>query len=303
MRDSFSSELVKAVKGNDKIYLLSGDHGYALFDAIRRECPDHFINAGVAEQNMIGVAAGLSKSGLIPVCYGLSAFLPIRVLEQIKLDFCYENLPGIFIGDGAGMVYSHLGSSHQSFEDIACLRALPNMTILSPADRYEFEMCFAFALKSKSPVYIRMGKADIGLIHNQPPATVLKPLLVKTGNANVGFIATGSMVKVACDISAKSFPDKNIPVWSMPCLKPVDKNDILDIFSKFEQVYCFEEHNIYGGLASVIAEIMAEGSKTAVVSLGIQDRFSERCGTYQYLMTEHGLDQPTLSKKIQGTMV
>ncbi len=123
MRAAFSDCLVAAARRDSRVMLLTGDHGYALFDSLRRECPAHYFNAGIAEQNMVGVAAGMAKAGLRPICYGLSAFVPIRVLEQIKLDVCYENLPVIFIGDGAGVVYSSLGTSHQSTEDIAALRS------------------------------------------------------------------------------------------------------------------------------------------------------------------------------------
>src|ERR1700759_2126047 len=141
MRPTFSRILAAAAKADERILLLTGDHGYALFDEFRKICPDRFLNAGVAEQNMVGVAAGLAKGGLRPIVYGLSAFVPIRVLEQIKLDVCYERLPVLFIGDGAGVVYSALGSSHQGPEDIAALRALPEMAILSPADAAEMTAC------------------------------------------------------------------------------------------------------------------------------------------------------------------
>ena len=120
-----------------RVLLLTGDHGYALFDEFRQVCPDQYLNAGVAEQNMVGVAAGLAKGGFRPIVYGLSAFVPVRVLEQIKMDVCYESLPVVFIGDGAGVVYSSLGTSHQSTEDVAALRGLPNLSILSPADDLE----------------------------------------------------------------------------------------------------------------------------------------------------------------------
>src|SRR5882757_4836415 len=119
MRAAFSKSLVEAGLRDPRVLLLTGDHGYALFDEFRRVCPRQYINAGVAEQNMVGVAAGLAKAGLRPVVYGLSAFVPVRVLEQIKLDVCYEQLPVVFIGDGAGVVYSTLGASHQCTEDIA----------------------------------------------------------------------------------------------------------------------------------------------------------------------------------------
>src|ERR1700712_4849555 len=120
-----------------KVLLLTGDHGYALFDAFRKECPSQYINAGIAEQNMVGMAAGLARVGFRPFVDGLSAFVPIRVLEQIKLDVAHDDLPVIFLGDGAGFVYSHLGTSHQSTEDIACTRAIPGLEVLSPADRFE----------------------------------------------------------------------------------------------------------------------------------------------------------------------
>ena len=145
MRDAFSKALVETAQRDPRAVLLTGDHGYALFDHFRRVCPDRYINAGIAEQNMVGVAAGLAKGGLRPIVYGLSAFMPMRVLEQIKLDVCYEQLPVRFIGDGAGVVYSSLGSSHQSTEDVAALRALPHMAILSPCDAGEMTACMELA--------------------------------------------------------------------------------------------------------------------------------------------------------------
>src|SRR5580693_5486455 len=146
MRNAFAAALVRAARNDPRVLLLTGDHGYSLFDEIRQACPTQYLNAGVAEQNMVGVAAGLAKGGFRPVVYGLSAFIPVRVLEQIKMDVCYEELPVVLIGDGAGVVYSTLGTSHQCTEDVAALRALPNLGILSPADALEMEACMALAI-------------------------------------------------------------------------------------------------------------------------------------------------------------
>src|SRR3954447_16691239 len=168
MRNAFSQALVEAATADPRLVLLTGDHGYALFDDFRRRCPAQYLNAGVAEQNMVGVAAGLAKGGLRPVVYGLSAFVPIRVLEQIKLDVCYENLPVVFIGDGAGVVYSTLGTSHQCTEDVAALRGVPCLSILSPADGPEMTACMGLALTGGKPGYLRMGKADLGTVHTGP---------------------------------------------------------------------------------------------------------------------------------------
>src|SRR5829696_4605298 len=122
MRAAFSRELVQAAVSDERLVLLTGDHGYALFDEFRKRCSGQYINCGVAEQNMVGVAAGLAKAGFRPVVYGLSAFVPMRVLEQIKMDICYQSLPVMLVGDGAGVVYSSLGASHQCAEDVAALR-------------------------------------------------------------------------------------------------------------------------------------------------------------------------------------
>jgi transketolase len=131
MRAAFSEALVRLAKADRNVLLLTGDHSYALFDDFRRECPAQYINDGIAEQNMVGMAAGLARVDFRPIVYGLSAFVPVRFVEQIKLDVAHDKLPVIFIGDGAGFVYSHLGTSHQSTEDIACTRSIPDLSPMS----------------------------------------------------------------------------------------------------------------------------------------------------------------------------
>ena len=290
MRNAFSNALVNAAKSDQKVVLLTGDHGYSLFDEFRKVCPDQYINAGVAEQNMVGVAAGLAKSGFKPFVYGLSAFVPIRVLEQIKLDICYEQLPVVLIGDGAGVVYSSLGSSHQSTEDIAALRAIPHIAILSPADSYEMTQCMNLALQSNQPVYLRIGKADLEPIRDCDSLIDFQLgelCQVKQGNSKICLIATGSMVKTAMSVSEKF---DNLEVWSAPCIKPINIEQVISIAQRHELIVVLEEHSVYGGLGSAIAEITSEYSPTRVSRIGIQDRFSKFCGSYQYLMEEHKLN-------------
>jgi transketolase len=215
MRNAFSRALVDAARNDPRIVLLTGDHGYALFDEFRRVCSGQYVNAGVAEQNMVGVAAGLAKGGLRPVVYGLSAFVPVRVLEQIKLDICYEQLPVLLIGDGAGVVYSSLGTSHQSTEDIAALRAMPHLSLLSPADAQEMTACMKLALDGVGPVYLRMGKSDLGVVHEEPLSLSWGALpCVRRGQGPLAWIATGSMVKTAL-AAAERWPDSE--VFSAPC--------------------------------------------------------------------------------------
>ncbi len=297
MRTAFANALIRAARADERIVLLTGDHGYSLFDEFRRVCPHQYLNAGVAEQNMVGVAAGLAKGGLRPVVYGLSSFVPIRVLEQIKLDVCYEALPVIFIGDGAGVVYSTLGSSHQSTEDIAALRALPHMSILSPADAHEMTACMNLAFGATSPVYVRMGKSDVGAVHESLPDIQWGRLCpLRIGNGQVAWIATGSMVKASLEASCH-WPESS--VWSAPSLKPLDADCVTKICQRHQALVVLEEHSIHGGLGAAVAEIATERSPTWVCRIGIADRFSHRCGSYQYLRTEHGLDTETIIRRVE----
>jgi transketolase len=297
MRTAFSKALVAAARADERVVLLTGDHGYSLFDEFRKVRPDQYVNAGVAEQNMVGVAAGLAKGGLRPVVYGLSAFVPIRVLEQIKLDVCYEQLPVLFIGDGAGVVYSTLGTSHQSTEDIAALRALPHMSILSPADDREMSACMKLALDADGPVYLRMGKADLGRVHEEEPVVAWGKLCsLRAGDGPLAWIATGSMVQTALAV-ARHWPDA--AVWSAPSLKPLDEEEVAAICRRHQVVVVLEEHSVYGGLGSAVAEIAAAHAPTWVCRIGIPDRFSRYCGSYAYLMQEHQLDSQAVLKHVQ----
>ncbi len=300
MRAAFSETLVRLAKADPKVLLLTGDHGYALFDEFRRECPAQYLNAGVAEQNMVGMAAGMARTGFRPVVYGLSAFIPVRVLEQIKLDIAHDRLPVILVGDGAGFVYSHLGTSHQSTEDIACTRAIPDLSVYSPADRFEVTACMELAYRSKAPVYLRMGKSDRGDVHRHiPPASIGALLPVQQGQAgNISLIATGSMVRTAMDIAAASYP--GAAVWSAPFIKPMDAQQVAAICAQSRAVVVLEEHSVLGGLGSAIAETAAELAPVRLLRVGVQDRFSQHCGSYEYLLKEHGLDRASVALRIEA---
>lgn len=298
MRSAFSNALVAAAIADPKVLLLTGDHGYALFDAFRKACPAQYINCGVAEQNMVGVAAGLAKAGFRPVVYGLAAFVPVRVLEQIKIDVCYENLPVILIGDGAGLVYSHLGTSHQSTEDIACTRAIPELTVLSPADRFEMAACMDLAFASGTPIYMRMGKSDRGDVHSEALALRSGEILrVGQGNRRIAILATGSMVQTALQLVAAGV---DAEVWSVPSIKPLSQAALLDIAGRCDKLITLEEHSIIGGMGSAVAEALAQKAPVPIQRIGSPDRFSTLCGNWDYLIEEHQIDVPAVLEKVQA---
>lgn len=301
MRTAFSDALVAAALADPKVLLLTGDHGYALFDAFRKARPEQYINCGIAEQNMVGVAAGLARAGFKPIVYGLAAFVPVRVLEQIKMDVCYENLPVILIGDGAGLVYSHLGTSHQSTEDIACTRAIPSLTVLSPADRFEMTATMSLALELASPVYLRMGKSDRGDVHGGPIALQAGELLqVRKGTRRIAVLATGSMVRTALELCDHDF---DAEIWSVPCIKPLNGDQLFEIISRVDCVITLEEHSVMGGMGACIAEGVAASSRPLpVCRIGIEDRFSACCGSWDYLLQEHRLDLDSVRQRIDAFM-
>jgi transketolase len=299
VREAFSNALVRLALADPKVLLLSGDHGYALFDEFRKRCPDQYINAGIAEQNMVGMAAGLARVGFRPFVYGLAAFVPIRTMEQIKLDIAHDDLPVVLLGDGAGFVYSHLGTSHQSTEDIACTRAIPGLEVLSPADRFEMTASMDYAYAANGSVYMRMGKSDRGDVH-AGPIDVLRAgglLKLRAGRADrPGLIATGSMVRAAADIAQ----DLDLAVWSAPVLKPLSAEDVCAAACATAGLVTLEEHSILGGLGAAVTEITSEHEPVRVLRIGVPDRFSEHCGTYAYLLREHGLDTESVRAKVEG---
>lgn len=296
MRNAFSDALVAAAVTDPKVLLLTGDHGYALFDAFRKARPDQYINCGIAEQNMVGVAAGLAKAGFKPIVYGLAAFVPVRVLEQIKIDICYENLPVILIGDGAGLVYSHLGTSHQSTEDIACTRAIPSLTVLSPADRFEMAATMQLALKLAAPVYLRVGKSDRGDVHPGPIRLQAGELLqVRESTQPIALLATGSMVRTAMELANQGL---DAEVWSVPSIKPLSRQQLAKITNRVDCLITLEEHSVMGGLGACVTEEVAADRPLPVCRIGIEDRFSTYCGTWDYLLQEHGLDVPSVRQRI-----
>jgi len=298
VRAAFSDALVRIARQDPRVLLLTGDHGYALFDAFRKNCPAQYINAGIAEQNMVGMAAGLARSGFRPFVYGLSAFIPVRVVEQIKIDVAHDNLPVILLGDGAGFVYSHLGTSHQSTEDIACTRAIPGLAVFSPGDRFELTLCMDLAYQAKAPVYLRMGKADRGDVHRGPIAAPAGDLLQLAAGepGGLAFIATGSLLRTAVNLAETTFPGTS--VWSAPSLKPIHVAQVEDICRRSRAIVTLEEHSIHGGLGSLIAELSSSSEPRPVLRIGVADRFSAHCGSYEYLLSEHGLDAASIRARI-----
>ena len=287
MREVISNFLATKAAADKNFYVLSGDHGYALFDEIRRKAPEQFINTGVTEQAMIGAAAGMAKTGKQVVVYGLASFIPMRVLEFIKINICYEGLPVIILGDGAGTVYTTLGASHQCGEDIACLKTLP-IKIYSPADKFEMKLCLEEASTLDCPSYIRIGKSDRPAVHTIDSISKLKSnLTIRSSNNRTAIFATGSMVSTGKEIAEKY----DLSLFSCPTLSYFNTAEFLENIKKFDNIVTIEEHSIYGGLGSILSDFISEnGLNIRLHKFGITEYFTKGCGSYDYAIKFHKLD-------------
>jgi transketolase C-terminal domain/subunit len=196
-----------------RIVLLSGDIGNRLFDDYKGHAPDRFVNCGIAEANMIGVASGMAMCGLRPIAYTITPFITARCYEQIKVDVCYHNLPVIIVGVGGGLSYAELLSTHHSCDDIALLRILPNMTVICPSDSHEVRAALRAAVAHGGPVYIRLGKKNEPLIHDsQPEFTIGKGIVIREGT-DVCMLSTGNLMPLALETAAM-FGDDGISAGS-----------------------------------------------------------------------------------------
>jgi transketolase len=295
MRDKLSEMLTESGLQDSRFHIISGDHGYALFDLFRKNCSSQFINAGICEQAIVGYAAGFSKKGLFPVVYGLASFIPMRVLEFIKMQVCYENLKVLFIGDGAGLVYSTLGSSHQCGEDIGAMNLLPNMRIYSPCDKFELADCYIRATSSPGPAYLRIGKSDRPKVHTENSQSLENAyLLNEVKNKNIAFVAIGSMVSPTLN----AVKDRAMVV-SIPFFSDFNLDNFNKLFRDVTNIVVVEEHVKEGGLYSKFCDLNNQaGFICKLLHIGLEKKFTLKGCDYQTALEEHHLSDPILQQRI-----
>jgi transketolase len=301
MRNAFADEITKLGAADPRVVLLSGDIGNKLFDNFKEKAPGRFYNCGVAEANMMGVAAGMALSGLRPVVYTITPFTTTRCFEQIRVDVCYHRAPVIIVGTGSGLSYADLGPTHHSCEDMAILRTLPHMTVLAPGDSMELRAGLRAALAHDGPVYMRIGKKGEPQIHAQEPQLRIGcALTVQPGN-DVCLISTGVMLSVMMDV-AKRLADQKISarVESFPTVKPLDVDRLSEIFGKYAVVAVAEEHGRIGGLAGAVAEWLAgqEKARAKLVSFGTGDEFMHEVGSTEYARRKWGLTAENIAREV-----
>ncbi len=296
MRLAFVKTLCDLARRNKHIYLVTGDLGYAALEPFVKAYPRQYVNIGVAEQDLMGVAAGLALSGKIVFAYSIATFASMRALEQIRNDICYQNLPVRIVGVGGGFSYGHLGVTHYAIEDVALMRALPNMAVTCPGDPKEAEAITKFSLRYKGPLYIRLGKVGEPIIHKKFSFQLGKGYVVRDG-MDCAIFVTGALLGTVVE-SAELLRKSGIScrVISMPTVKPIDKAMILRTARSVKNLITVEEHNVIGGLGSAVAEILAEsGIKNNFRRLGIPDEFPNVIGSQRYMRERYGLSKEKLA--------
>lgn len=292
MRNAFAEAITDLAAQDKRIVLLSGDIGNRLFDRFKSLHAGRFLNCGVAEANMIGMAAGMALCGLRPVTYTIASFSTVRCLEQIRVDLCYHNVPVIVVGVGAGLAYAANGPTHHSCEDLAMLRVLPNMTVVCPGDAWEVRAALAAAVQHAGPVYIRIGKKGERLVHSQAPKIVLgKALVIKPGS-RICLLSTGNMLPEAVDLGVKlDGMGLSTQVVSVHTVKPLDQELLSEVFARFPLVVTIEEHSRLGGLGGSVAEWLADQAPqtASLLRIGTQDEFIHEAGEQEHARALCGL--------------
>lgn len=306
MRDTVIRTLIELGKEDKDIELITGDLGFGVLKSFWETLPNQFINAGIAEQNMTGVAAGMALEGKKVFTYSIGNFPTLRCLEQIRNDCAYHNANVNVICVGGGYVYGSLGMSHHATEDIAILRALPDVTVICPGDPVEAALAVKKIAQTDGTCYLRLGRGG-----EQNVNTVIKEFEIgkayklrdaKDMNKKVAVFSTGAILEEtskACDM----LEEQGIAVeqYSFPTVKPIDRAVIEDCAKRFDNIFTVEEHNIVGGFGGAVAEVLAEcGGKAKLHRIGIDDFYCIEVGSQAYLREHVGINAEGIVKKVKG---
>jgi len=270
-----------------------------------KKFPSRFFEAGIAEANMIGVAAGLSTVGLVPFVHTFAVFATGRVYDQIRVSVCYQNLNVKIVGTSAGLSDTHDGATHQSVEDVALMRALPNMVVVVPCDAVEARKAARALYESVGPAYLRLNRMPIPIVWGSPDECrfeIGKALRIKEGS-DVAVLASGYpvslAVKAAEDIAKEGI---GVEVLDFHTIKPIDYESIVKTAKKTGAVVTVEEHSVIGGLGSVVSEVLGENIPVPIERIGVQDRFGESALDYDELLRAHGITVESIIAAIRRVL-
>ncbi len=289
-RDAFANTLLELAATDPRVVVVVNDSvGSSKVGGFRKEFPERIINVGIAEQNLIGVGAGLANGGKIPFVCGASCFLTARALEQIKADVAYSEANVKLCGMSSGVAYGELGPTHHSIEDLAWLRAIANLTVIVPADPVETEQAVRAAWRTEGPMFLRISRMPVPIVHPKEYQFEIGCAVRLREGDDVTLIANGTMVSRALD-AAVLLADKGVAarVLNMSTVRPLDRAAILAAATETGRIVTVEEHTIYGGLGGAVAEVVATTKPVPMRILGIPGVFAPT-GSASWLLEHFGL--------------
>jgi transketolase len=303
VRNKFADVIYEIGQTDDRICAIVADISPAgSMVKFREQFPDRFINCGVAEQSMIGIAAGMALRGMRPFCYTIATFSLYRPFEMVRVDLAYQNLPVTVVGMGAGVIYSTLGGTHHTMEDIAVASAVPNMQVLAPCDPEEMRLATRWcATESQGPVYMRLGKAG------EPDLTAQAVAPFEAGRVrylrrgtDLAILSYGTTVAMANKIADRmAAGGKSVSVLSCHTIKPLDRDGVREVLATHRQVAVVEEHVPHGGLGSRVKELAWDaGAKCRLECFSLQDQFIHFYGNHEELLAAHGLSVDAICARL-----
>ena len=304
MRAAFADTITEIAKKRKDLFVITNDLGYSVLEPFIEKYPDKYLNVGIAEQNMIGIAAGLALSGFTPVIFSIIPFAIMRCFEQVRDDICYHNLNIKIVGVGSGLAYGSLGPTHHSIEDIALTRVLPNMSVICPGDPVEASLATKAMLSYKGPVYMRIHKKGDPAVHVKKPKFSIGRAITLLSGKTVGIITTGNMLPTSVAV-AKLLNAEGISTGLIQfhTIKPLDVLAIQQAAKSYLLLFSIEEHSIIGGLGSAVSEVLAEtDTKVLLNRIGIEDRFTKEVGSQDYLRKVNKLSTEDIYKRIKTVL-
>lgn len=292
MRTAFFETLEQLAEADNRIHLVVGDVGYGAVSSFCKRFPSRFLNAGIAEQHMIGLATGMALSGKIVFVYSLANFPVLRCLEQIRNDVCYHKANVKIVSGGAGLSYGSLGMTHHATEDMAVMRATPGMVVVAPGDPLEAKCAVRALTEQQGPAYLRLGRTGEPVVHSKPIEFSLgSAIRVRPGNT-MTLIATGTMLPTALKAADRLETEGiSVRILSMHTVSPLDVKAVMGAARETGAIVTLEEHSIIGGLGSAVAEVLAESGELRVPfrRLGLPSQLSSHVGEQDYLRAVYGL--------------
>ena len=305
MRGAFFSALLELAEKDERVNLVVGDLGFGVVEEFARRFPKRFLNAGVAEQNMTGIAAGMALSGKIVFTYSIANFPILRCLEQVRNDVCYHNANVKIVAVGGGLAYGALGATHHATEDLAILRSLPQMVVVAPGDPLETEAATRAVTAHAGPCYLRLGRAGEAKVHRTQINFVLGKAIEIREGSDATLISTGGMLGTAMQV-ADLLSDAGVQtrLLSMHTVRPLDTAAIKSAVRETGAVFTLEEHSVVGGLGGAVAEFLSENWEAPVVfkRFGLPSEFSCFVGSQEYMRARHGLSAESVALGIRAKM-